>query len=400
MDRQGLHELAIAARKSSPRAAGKRKHNGNGALISASLFAVPICDSQATPTTLETFWGFGHTAGRATGHPRSDLTIGKKSEREFCDEHGRQKPVENTADTRPRSKQMAKMNVGAVQLEYDTFGNKDDEAILLIMGLGGQMILWEPDFCNELASRGYHVIRFDNRDVGLSTWFDEAGVPDVAKVFLDGMAGLPVESAYSLDDMAEDCVGLLRGLGIESAHIAGGSMGGMVAQTVAINHPEMARSLTSIMSTTGRPGLPGPTPDAAAILATPPPDTREQFIEEAVRRDGVIGSPDFPASPEFLAERAARGYDRAFHPTGTARQLAAIAAHGDRTERLQKLTLPTVVIHGDKDPLIPIASGEATHAAIADSEFLTIEGMGHDLPRPCWPQIIDGICRAAAQAAG
>jgi pimeloyl-ACP methyl ester carboxylesterase len=293
---------------------------------------------------------------------------------------------------------MAKMNLGAVSLEYDTFGDKNDETILLIMGLGGQMILWENDFCNGLASRGFHVIRFDNRDVGLSTWFDEAGVPDVAKVFLDGMAGLPVDSAYTLDDMADDCVGLLRGLGIERAHIAGGSMGGMIAQAMAINHPDVTRSLTSIMSTTGRPGLPGPTPDAAAVLATPPPETRDEFITEAIRRDRVIGSPDFPPTDEFLAARAARGYDRAFHPTGTARQLAAVAAHGDRTERLQKLTVPTLVIHGDKDPLIPIASGQATHEAISGSEFLTLEGMGHDMPRPLWPQIIDGICRAAARA--
>lgn len=286
---------------------------------------------------------------------------------------------------------MPRANVGEIELEYDCFGKETDEVLLLIMGLGGQMLIWEEDFCEMLASRGHRVVRFDNRDVGLSTWFDEAGIPDAAKMFADGMAGKPVECAYTLDDMADDAVGLLDVLGAERAHVCGVSMGGMIAQALAIRHADRVSSLTSIMSTTGQVGLPGPTPEAGAILATPPPQEREAFIEDSARRGAVVGSPAYPADPDFMRERSALLYDRAFHPAGTARQLAAVAAHGDRTAKLAELQVPTLVVHGKADPLIPFASGIATHEAIRNSELLLLEGMGHDLPRPLWGEIVEAI---------
>lgn len=286
---------------------------------------------------------------------------------------------------------MPKARVGNVELEYDFFGEREAAPLLLIMGLGGQMTVWEDDFCQQLADRGHFVVRFDNRDVGLSTWFDEAGLPDLLKVFTDGMAGKPIETPYTLDDMADDAVGVLDALGIDAAHICGTSMGGMIAQTVAIRHPSRVSSLTSIMSTTGDRSLPPPSPEAQAVLATPMPTEREAFIAESVRRDGVVGSPGHPRERAYVEGRAARLYDRAFHPEGGARQMLAIAAHEDRTPKLRELDVATLVIHGKADPLVPLSSGLATHEAIPDAELLLIEGMGHDLPRPVWQQVIDGI---------
>ena len=286
---------------------------------------------------------------------------------------------------------MARANVGSIEIEYDSFGDRQAEPLLLIMGLGGQMTVWEEDFCQQLADRGHFVIRYDNRDVGLSTWFDEAGLPDLLKAFTDGMAGQPIDCPYTLEDMADDAVGLLDALGIDTAHICGTSMGGMIAQIVAIRHPERVRSLTSMMSTTGDRSLPPPSPEAQAVLATPAPTEREAFIVEAVRRDGVVGSPGHPRDPEHLKQRAARLYDRAFHPAGGARQLLAIAAQEDRTPKLRTLDVPTLVIHGKEDPLVPLSSGLATHEAIPNADLLLIDGMGHDFPRQVWGPVIDGI---------
>jgi pimeloyl-ACP methyl ester carboxylesterase len=297
--------------------------------------------------------------------------------------------------TRPRSewhhRDMPKLRANGLDIEYQIFGEDDADPLLLIMGLGAQMVLWEEEFCEQLAECGHRVIRYDNRDVGLSSKLDEAGVPKV----LAGMAargrGEAFEAPYTLKDMAEDAAGLLDGLRIESAHVAGASMGGMIAQTLAVQHPARVRTLTSIMSTTGDPSLPPPTPEAMSVLLTPAPSDREANIERALEAASIIGGTGFPIDEQRVRRRAARLYDRCFHPQGLARQLAAIVASGSRKEALASLAVPTLVIHGDADPLVPVACGIATHEAIAASELLLIEGMGHELPPAAWPRIVDAI---------
>jgi pimeloyl-ACP methyl ester carboxylesterase len=278
-----------------------------------------------------------------------------------------------------------------IELEYEVFGSRVDEPLLLIMGLGAQMILWDEDFCERLAQCGHRVIRFDNRDVGLSTWLDDLGVPDMPALMGASVRGEEVEAPYSLDDMADDAIAILDALGHEQAHICGASMGGMIAQTVAMRHPARARSLISIMSTTGNRELPPANPEAMTLLASPPPAERQAFIDQSLVTDRVIGSPAYPSEESFLRERAARLYDRAFHPSGATRQMAAILAHGDRRPGLRELDLPTLVIHGKDDPLVPVEGGIDTHEAISDSELMLIDGMGHNLPRELYGQVIEGI---------
>lgn len=307
-------------------------------------------------------------------------------------------PRNRPSDLGHKERIMPRASNGDVELEYDAFGTAGDEPLLLIMGLGGQMLLWDETFCKQLAALGHHVIRFDNRDVGLSTWFDEKGVPDMAAIFAAGARGEPVEPPYTLDDMADDAMAVLDALGINSAHICGASMGGMIAQAVAIQHPGRVKSLTSIMSTTGNPNLPPPKPEAMAILASPMPEEREAVIARSVQAERVIGSPDYPMQEEQLEKRAAQLYDRAFHPSGTARQMAAIAAHGNRRPRLETLDVPALVIHGEADPLIPLESGLDTHEALAGSELMRIPGMGHNLPPGVWDKVITGISRLIRRA--
>lgn len=286
---------------------------------------------------------------------------------------------------------MPKIQSNGIELEYDTFGPAAAKPLLLVMGLGTQMIAWDVDFCGQLADRGHHVIRFDNRDIGLSTHFDESGLPDIAALMSAQAEGKEMRVPYLLRDMAADAIGLLDGLGIESAHIVGASMGGMIAQTMVIEHSPRVRSMTSIMSNTGSPGGAPPSPEAMAVLLTPPPETREGAIEHGVKNQRVIGSSGFDFDEERVRERVAEAYDRSFHPQGSARQFAAITASGSRQEALSRLEVPTLVIHGDADPLVKLQNGIETHEAIADSELLVIEGMGHDLPKGAWPQIIDSI---------
>jgi len=285
-----------------------------------------------------------------------------------------------------------------IRIAYDEFGDPHATPMLLVMGLGAQMILWRDDFCETLASRGYRVIRFDNRDVGESTWMDDLGMPNVLGILTAVAMRRPVEAPYLLRDMAADAAGLLAALDIERAHVVGASMGGMIAQTLALDAPARVRSLTSIMSTTGNPDLPQPRPDAMAVLLTPPPPDREGAIARGVEVFRTIGSPGFPFDEPEIRSLAARTYDRGFNPMGTARQLVAILASGDRTERLRALRLPTLVVHGKEDPLVPFPAGEATAAAIPGATMLAIEGMGHDMPRPVWPRMIDAICEVAARA--
>ena len=288
---------------------------------------------------------------------------------------------------------MARARTNGIEIEYETFGNPSDEPLLLIMGLGGQMILWHEDFCSELARRGHYVIRFDNRDVGLSTKLDEAGLPNIIEMFMAAQQGQPVSAPYTLDDMADDVAGLLDALAIERAHVCGVSMGGMIAQTLAIRHPRRLKTLTSIMSTTGAMDLPPPRPEAAQVLLIPIPSDREGYIERTVNVFRAIGSPGFPFDEAQVRERAALSYDRCCNPFGQARQLAAILAHGSRREGLRRVRIPTLVIHGADDPLVPVECGHDTAACIPDAEILVIDGLGHDNPRGAWPVVIDALTR-------
>ena len=291
---------------------------------------------------------------------------------------------------------MPQARANGIQLEYDTFGRASDRPLLLIMGLGAQMLQWDEQFCAALAERGQYVIRFDNRDVGLSSKFDHAGVPDLARIMARGADRSGV--AYTLDDMADDAAGLLDALRIESAHVVGASMGGMIAQTVAYRHAPKTRSLVSIMSSTGNPALPQARPEAMAVLMTPRPLDRASNVEAAVAASKVIGSPAYPADEARLRERAGLMYDRAFTPLGTLRQMAAIFAHGNRAPRLAAVTAPTLVIHGVADPLVPIEGGRDTAQSIPGAELLEIEGMGHDLPQALWVRLADAIAGHARKA--
>ena len=290
--------------------------------------------------------------------------------------------------------------VNGIEVAYETFGDPADETVLLIMGLGVQMLGWDEEFCRLLAGRGYRVVRFDNRDVGHSTKIEGGPRPDV----MAAVAGDGSSASYLLDDMADDCMALLDELGADAAHLVGASQGGMIAQTMAIRHPDWVLSLTSIMSTTGERAVGQPHPEAIPALLTRPPEGRQGFIDFVVEAWKVIGSPGFEADDEALRARARASYDRGIFPDGTARQLVAIIASGDRTEGLRQLDVPTTVIHGTNDILIDVSGGKATAAAIPDARLELIEGMGHDLPRQLWPRFVELIVETAervrARAAG
>jgi pimeloyl-ACP methyl ester carboxylesterase len=291
---------------------------------------------------------------------------------------------------------MPKIQSNGIQIEYEIFGD-GPEPLLLIMGLGAQMILWDEEFCRRLADRGFRVIRFDNRDVGLSTHFEDLGVPNVAQMFADLQEGKPLASPYSVDDMADDTAGLLEALGIERAHVCGASMGGMIAQTLSYRHPQRVKSLISVMSSTGDPDLPQGKPEVMGLLFQPPPSHREGYIDYSATVWRAIGSPGFPFDEERVRERSGRHYDRNFDPGGVGRQMAAILAHGSRRERLGRVTAPTLVIHGKDDPLVPVEAGIATHEAIPGARLVVIEGMGHDFAPGAWPQLIDAISAHALE---
>jgi pimeloyl-ACP methyl ester carboxylesterase len=293
---------------------------------------------------------------------------------------------------------MPRIRANGLELEYDTFGERGARPLLLVMGLGAQMILWDEEFCDALAERGHFVVRFDNRDVGLSTKLDHAGVPDVLALLQRARSGEPLEVPYTLDHMADDAAALLDALAFETAHVCGASMGGMIAQTLAYRHPARLRSLTSIMSSTGNPELPQASPEAMGVLLAPPPTSREEAVESSVKAWLVTGSPGFPGEEDRIRERAGRAFDRSFHPAGAARQLAAILGHGSRKPRLAAVSAPTLVIHGSADPLVPLAGGRDTAEAIPGAELVVIEGMGHDLPTGAWPRIVEAIAAHTARA--
>jgi pimeloyl-ACP methyl ester carboxylesterase len=293
---------------------------------------------------------------------------------------------------------MPRAAVNGIELEYDTFGDRGNPAVVLIMGLGAQMILWEEEFCEQLAASGFFVVRFDNRDIGQSTQLDALGMPNVMAAMQAAMMGNPVEAPYTLAEMADDTVALMTALGIERAHVVGASMGGMIAQTVAIRHPDRCLSMTSIMSTTGDPTLPQATAEAMTMLLTPPPADREGNVARSITAWKVIGSPGYPFDEPRMRAIFGRAFDRGYNPAGVARQLTAIMASGDRTAALRSVAVPTLVIHGADDPLVRVEAGRATAAAIPGATLLEIPGMGHDLPVGTWRPIIEAIGALAARA--
>ena len=293
---------------------------------------------------------------------------------------------------------MPNVTANGIQLEYDTFGDRSLPALLLIAGCGAQMNLWDVEFCELLAEKGLFVIRFDNRDAGLSTKFDEAGVPDMMATIKAVMEGKTVDSAYSLDDMADDSVGLLDALSIEKAHICGASMGGMIAQVITYRHPKHVLSLTSIMSSTGNPDLPQGKPDAIAAVVAPAPREREAYVEHNMNMWRTIWSPGFPFEEKRARTFMEESYDRSYYPQGMARQNTAILASGDRRPLLSSIKVPTLVIHGADDPLIPVEGGKDTARVIPGARLLIINGMGHDMPKGVWVEMVDAISKHAVQA--
>lgn len=286
---------------------------------------------------------------------------------------------------------MPQIAANGISLEYDSFGQPDNPPLIMIMGLGSQMTRWHPDLCELLARMGHYVIRFDNRDVGLSTHLDDAGLPDMAAVMGAMLEGKAAQVPYGLADMAADLFGLMDGLQLPAAHICGASLGGMIAQTAALADPERILSLTSIMSSTGNRELPPATPEAMGALMSPGATDREGAARRTAEIAAIIGSPAYPADPAELRERALADFDRASDPAGVARQMAAAATQADRRAGLRELSLPALVIHGKADPLVPVEGGIDTHEALPVSRLLLLEGMGHDLPRALWPDIASGI---------
>lgn len=278
-----------------------------------------------------------------------------------------------------------------VSLCCDTFGDPAAPPLVLIMGLGAQMISWDEAFCAELAGRGLYVIRFDNRDIGKSTRLDALGVPNTMALMAKAALGLKPKVPYTLRDMAMDTAGLMDALGIERAHVAGASMGGGIVQEMAIHMPERLLTMTSIMSATGDPGLPPPTAEALKVLFGTPPQDRDAYLEHHCKVLRTLRGPHFGEDVITDRERAIRNFERGLSPAGVARQLAAIFASGNRTLALTRVKTPTLVIHGDADPLIRVAGGRATAAAITGSKLEIMPGMGHTLPRPLWPRITDAI---------
>lgn len=286
---------------------------------------------------------------------------------------------------------MPNVTANGIQIEYETFGDRSSSALLLIAGNGAQLLFWDAGFCELLAKTGLIVIRFDNRDAGLSTKFDEAGFLDIMAAIKAAMEGEHVAAAYSLDDMADDCVGLLDALHIEKAHICGASMGGMIAQVVAYRHPQRVLSLISIMSNTGNPHLPQGQPDAIAAVVAPPPTERKAYIEHNLNVWRKIWSPGFPFEGKRARTYLEKSYDRSYYPQGMARQNMAILSCGDRTVALSSIKAPTLVIHGSGDPLIPVEAGKDTAHVIPGANLLIIDGMGHDLPTGVWLEIVTAI---------
>jgi pimeloyl-ACP methyl ester carboxylesterase len=283
----------------------------------------------------------------------------------------------------------SKVGPAGIDIAYQRLGNPDSPVVLLIMGVAAQSINWPDGFCHALVDRGLQIIRFDNRDVGLSTHLTDAPPPDLPAALAGDLSSV----SYTLSDMAADAAGLLDALGLEEAHVVGASMGGAIAQTMAIEHPHRVRSLTSMMSTTGNASAgPPPSPELLReVFGGSPPTTRDEVIQQFLRASRAIRSPGYPADEKEVAARAGRAYDRSYDPIGAARQAIASVASGDRTERLRHLAVPTLVIHGLADRLCDSSGGRATAEAIPGAELVLVEGMGHDLPPGLRTQLAERI---------
>jgi pimeloyl-ACP methyl ester carboxylesterase len=293
--------------------------------------------------------------------------------------------------------QLARAN--GIDICYDIFGDAKAEPMLLIMGLGAQMVLWDDAFCEKLAERGFRVIRFDNRDIGQSSKMTGGKKLTSFELLKLRLLKIPIAAPYKLYDMAVDTIALMDALSIRRAHLVGASMGGMIAQEIAITFPERVLSLTSIMSTTGNPKVPPPSREAAAMLMAPPPKTREDYIARFQQTWKMLRVGSFPEDEALDVSRAERSYARGLNPAGVGRQLRAILASGSRKARLAQVKAPTLVIHGTVDPLVRPEGGKDTAASVPGARLLMIEGMGHAIPIPMWPQVIGAIDAHAHGAA-
>jgi len=290
------------------------------------------------------------------------------------------------------------IKVNGIDLAYESYGNESDETILLIAGLGTQMLRWTVPFCEMLAARGFRVIRFDNRDTGLSTHFDYYAKLDFEALAKTLMSGQRPDIPYTLNDMSDDTVGLLDTLGIKKAHVVGRSMGGMIAQLVASRYPERVLSLTSIMSTTGNPELPPTSPDVMALMTQPAPNPMEDeegYLAHSVAFARRIAGTSYPFEENEYHSILREEVQRAYDPGSVGRQITAIAVSGDRRPQLAKVNVPSLVIHGVDDPMFVPACGKDTAYAIPDAEFMLLEGMGHDLPAQLFETVVDAIVRTA-----
>lgn len=286
---------------------------------------------------------------------------------------------------------MPQAQANDIQIEYATFGSPDARPLLLLRGLGTQMVQWAPEFCQQIADAGHYLVIFDNRDVGLSTHFSDSPVPDMGEVFMAVSKGESPSLPYTLSDMADDVIGLMDALELETAHLVGISMGGMIVQEATLRHEARVRSLTSIMSSPSDPGLPGPTDAARAALLEPAPRERDAYIEYSVRTGRAFTGDGFPYEEDERRKIAGVIFDRAFDPEGVSRQAAAVFGARPRGEELGHIATPSLVIHGSADPLVPLAAGEATARAIPGAKLEIIQGMGHDLPRGAWDRVITAL---------
>lgn len=286
---------------------------------------------------------------------------------------------------------MPHVTVDGIDIYHETFGRRQDPTVLMVNGLGAQCLNFDDELCEMVAAAGHHVVRFDNRDVGLSTHLDGVDADPFAAL-VAASAGDPIDAPYTLDDMARDAVGLLDQLEVDRAHVFGTSMGGMIAQALAIGHPDRVASLTSVMSTTGEPDVGTPDPEVLGPLLATLGDapSREERIDKGVALARIIGTPD-AFDEERARRRTAVFVDRAFDPAGTARQLVAVFASGSRADGLATLAVPTVVLHGDRDPLVDISGGRRTAELVPGARFVQLEGMGHDLPPSYWGRIVGGL---------
>jgi pimeloyl-ACP methyl ester carboxylesterase len=286
--------------------------------------------------------------------------------------------------------QMPKANVNNIMIEYETMGDLTSKPLLLIAGLGSQLLAWSEEICQKLAENGFFVIKFDNRDVGLSTKFEDAGIPDMKEISAAYTRGELPKIPYTLEDMADDAIGLLDALNIEKAHICGASMGGIIAQIIAYRYPSRVLSLAVIMSTTGNPELPPSKPEIMMQFFAPLPSERKAYIEEMVKRDSLING-TFPFDENQSREYRTREYDRSYYPEGITRQLAAMAIPGNVKPYINTISAPTIIIHGSEDPFNPIEAGKDIAISIRNAELLIIEGMGHNFPRKIVPRLVKAL---------